>query len=71
MKSKHGSPQVTSHSFLTIIVTTYTNFPKVKRVILVNVDPVFMHATSIILDSWMLLVFASAVVALAYKVLCL
>ena len=43
----------------------HTNFPKVSWVILVEVDPVMMHATSITSASRVLPVFAGAASAMA------
>lgn len=40
------------------MVMPHTNFPKVSWVIFVKVDPVMMHATSITLAFWVLMVFA-------------
>ncbi|XP_038279152.1 regulator of G-protein signaling 22 isoform X42 [Canis lupus familiaris] len=45
---------------------SHTDFSKVTWVIFVEVDPVMMHATSITLASWVLLVFADAAVAMAH-----
>ena len=52
-----------------VLFTTHTSFPKVTWMIFVKVDPVLMHATSITLASWVLPVFASAVMAMAHVTL--